>query len=630
MIGIDGMPDSLSREPRRLARLRCRALGVPVVLGLITFLAFLPVFWNDFVAWDDQKNLYENPDYRGLGWKQLRWMFTTNLLGHYIPLTWLSFGLDYRLWGMRPAGYHLTNLLLHIASTALVYFVTRRLLEKGTRLSARALGFGAAVAALFFAIHPLRVESVAWATERRDVLSGALFLLTIFLYLRAAEADATRRRRLLSASIGSFVLALAAKSIVMTLPVVLIVLDVYPLRRLQGGAREWLRPAQRAVLIEKTPYLVLGVVGAAASYYAQAHVLPRAPSPWLSRAAHVAYGLWFHVLKTVVPTGLSPLYEAPARIDPWEPRFLASLIGVVGVSVLVLGLRRRWPAGLALWTYYGVMLGPVSGVIPMGSQLTADRYSYLACLGWAVLVGAGAGALVGAAARGVLRPSLARLAAAAVVAWLIGLGALTWSHVRIWQDTESLWRHAVAVTPDCALCHKFFGDSLLNRGALLSGLAEVERAVALRPDRVEFRFNVGVALTKLGLWPEAVEQYRLVLARHPDEINLRVNLAVALVQIGRAEEAVEQLEAALRLDPDSLAAHVNLGWAFNALGRFDEAISHFRRATELKPDSPMARLGLVRAYLALGREDAAREQYEVLRAVEPRVAASVGALFGTD
>lgn len=215
-------------------------------LAAVTMAAFLPVLWNGFVAWDDARNLTGNPDYRGLGWTQLRWIFTTHTLGHYVPLTWLSFALDHVVWGMNPAGYHLTNLLLHGASTVLFFAVARRLLGQGRAFSPTAVRLGAAAAALFFSLHPLRVESVAWATERRDVLSGAWFLATVLLYLAAARATGARRRWLLSASVGAYLLALASKSIVMTLPAVLVLLDVYPLRRLAADPRRWLGRSGRA------------------------------------------------------------------------------------------------------------------------------------------------------------------------------------------------------------------------------------------------------------------------------------------------------------------------------------------------------------------------------------------------
>jgi len=224
---------------------------VSVLIAVVTFAAFLPTLQNQFVAWDDGKNLLNNYHYRGLGWTQLRWMWTTHR-GHYIPLTWMTFGLDYLLWGMNPVGYHLTNLLLHVANAVVFFFVVRRLLTRALSSPSErgyALAVSAGVAALVFAIHPLRVESVAWATERRDVLSGLLYLLTILVYLRASERG-ERGRGWYWGAVAVFVLALLSKSMVVNLPVVLLILDVYPLRRL-GGALGWWREPARRVYVEQ-------------------------------------------------------------------------------------------------------------------------------------------------------------------------------------------------------------------------------------------------------------------------------------------------------------------------------------------------------------------------------------------
>src|SRR6059058_1354082 len=211
---------------------------VPVLIALVTVAAFLPALQNQFVSWDDAENFLDNPHYRGLGWSQLHWMWTTHL-GHYIPLTWMTLGLDYLLWGMNPVGYHLTSLLLHAANAVVFFFVVRRLLARALPSPSEhgyALAVSSGVAALVFAIHPLRVESVAWATERRDVLSGLFYLLTILMYLRARERE-ERGRGWYWLSVAAFVGALLSKSMVVNLPVVLLILDVYPLRRLGGGRR---------------------------------------------------------------------------------------------------------------------------------------------------------------------------------------------------------------------------------------------------------------------------------------------------------------------------------------------------------------------------------------------------------
>src|SRR5206468_65155 len=264
------------RLPRELvARTPAKGWGswlVPALIAVVTFATFLPALHNQFVNWDDDKNFLENPHYRGLGWTQLSWMWTTHL-GHYIPLTWMTLGLDYLLWGMNPLGYHLTHLLLHAANAVVFFFVVRRILAlalPGPSERGHALAVSAGFAALVFAIHPLRVESVAWATERRDVLSGLFYLSAILVYLRACERG-ERGRGWYWLSVAVFVCALLCKSMVVNLPVVLLILDVYPLRRLGGSIGWWSAPARR-VYGEKIPFVLLAAAASAIAVMAQSSV----------------------------------------------------------------------------------------------------------------------------------------------------------------------------------------------------------------------------------------------------------------------------------------------------------------------------------------------------------------------
>jgi len=289
---------------------------------------------------------------------------------------------------MNPLGYHLTNVLLHAASAVVFYFVALRLLRVAPGAGGRVLRAGALAAALFFAIHPLRVESVAWATERRDVLSGLWFLLTILTYLKAAGSDGARRRGWLAGSVACFVLSAMSKAIVMTLPVVLIVLDVYPLRRLPARWREWTAPTARSVWWEKAPYVAVGIVtGVIAQHAVRSYGDMIAALPLENRVAVALYGLAFYVWKTFIPIMIAPMYQLLANQDPYDGPMLASAAGVIGLTAVLVGLRRRWPAGLAVWISYVVLVAPVSGIIQSGPQLVAARYSYLPGLGLALLIG---------------------------------------------------------------------------------------------------------------------------------------------------------------------------------------------------------------------------------------------------
>src|SRR5713226_6535756 len=319
---------------------------VPVLIALVTFTAFLPTLQNEFVGWDDATNFLDNPHYRGLAWTHIRWMWTTHL-GHYIPLTWMTLGLDYLLWGMNPVGYHLTSLLLHAANAVVFFFVVHRILtlalpspsERG-----HALAVAAGFAALVFAIHPLRVESVAWVTERRDVLSGLFYLVTILMYLRACEQGA-RGRGWYWLSVAVFVCALLSKSMVVNLPVVLLILDVYPLRRL-GGDIGWSSEAARRVYVEKIPFVLLAAAASAIAFMAQSSVHAALSLVQLSvpgRLAVSAYGLSFYLWKTVAPVNLSPLYELRPPVNPGTMPFILSYGLVLAITAIILALRRRVP-----------------------------------------------------------------------------------------------------------------------------------------------------------------------------------------------------------------------------------------------------------------------------------------------
>src|SRR3989449_5057510 len=331
----------------------------PLLVALLTLTAFLPTLQNQFVSWDDDKNFLENPHYRGLGWTHLRWMWTTHL-GHYIPLTWMTLGLDYLLWGMNPVGYHLTNLLLHAANAVVFFFVVRRLLARALPSPSEhgyALAVSSGVAALVFAIHPLRVESVAWVTERRDVLSGLFYLVAILLYLRACERGA-RGRGWYWLSVAVFGCALLSKSMVVNLPIVLLILDVYPLRRL-GGFVGWWRRASRRVYVEKIPFVLLAAAASAIALMAQlSHdtMVSVVQLSGLGRIVVSVYGLSFYLWKTVAPVNLSPLYELPSTVNPWAPPFLLSYGLVLAITAIVFAVRRRVPGLPAAWVAYIVVL----------------------------------------------------------------------------------------------------------------------------------------------------------------------------------------------------------------------------------------------------------------------------------
>jgi Flp pilus assembly protein TadD len=585
----------------------------------MTIAVLFPVLRAGFVDWDDPINFLENPHYRGLGWRQLRWMLTASVMGHWIPVTWLTLGADFMVWGMNPFGYHLTNLLLHAASAVLLYFVSRHLLGLAMPATSPAMRtLGGATAALFFAVHPLRVESVAWITERRDLTSGLFFLLAILAYLKAHERPPEVRKGFRLAALGAAALALASKSIVMGLPLVLLILDVYPLRRLGASVRDWGSAQARPVWREKVPFALLAVGTAAAAFLVQRSTGYLTPADPVSRIGMVAYNVWFHVWKTVAPVSLSPIYELPVRVNPLELPYLLSAAGGLAITAAMWLLRRQWPAGLAVWGFYLVMLAPVAGVVHTGNHLGADRNTYLPCAGFAVLVGALATGVIRAWRRDVLRPPIVALALSAMGIWIGGLAMAARVQASVWQDSETLWRYAIEVDPGCAICHHNLGVILGRRGDRAEAQALLERAIALRPDRSEFHGNYGLLLIQMGRRPEGLARLSHRLSQNPRDVNARVNLGIALIEDGRAREAIAELEQALRIKPDSVVGLTTLGRALLEEGRPEPAREAFERAVEVDPADPVARLGLARAHLARGDRAAAREQIAILERIDPQ------------
>jgi protein O-mannosyl-transferase len=467
-----------------------------------TFTAFLPALHNDFVNWDDVGSLLGNPYYKGLGWANLRWMFTATLMGHYVPLTWLSFGVNFVLGGMDPWGYHLGNLLLHAANAGVFYLVARRLLAAGlgggvgsgtSDLRDPALCVGAAFAALAFGIHPLRVESVAWATERRDVLSGLFYLLAVLSYLRGVGGRGALETRYWALSVGAFLLSLLSKAAGMPLPAALLVLDIYPLRRVEAVG--W-----RRLLLEKVPYLLLAGAAGVAALIAQSRAEALVEYRYYTigpRLATMGYSLLFYPWKFLWWADLSPFYELPAEVKPLSARFVLPAVLLVLVTGVLVALRRRAPALLAAWVYSVLLVLPVSGIALSGSHLVADRYSYLSGLGFALLPGAGLVWVL--RMRQKLKTTVVAgcLLVAALVLAVLGAGA--WRQSTTWRDTETLWRHALAVDPGNARAHYYLAYWLFLMDRPEEARAEYEQVVALTDSprlKASSLWGIGASLNK--------------------------------------------------------------------------------------------------------------------------------------
>jgi tetratricopeptide (TPR) repeat protein len=582
------------------------SLLIPALIVFATFVAFLPTLQNGFVNWDDESFLVNNLNYRGLGWQQILWMFTTFHMGPYQPLSWMTYGMDYVLWGMNPLGYHLTNLLLHAANAVFFYFISRRLialvLPMPTREVSWPLAMSAAFAALIFAIHPLRVESVAWATERRDVMSGLFFLGTIYCYLRANSSlhDHTPSQGWLSAALFMYVLSLLSKATAMTLPVILLILDIYPLHRLSADPRSWWMSDQRGVLREKIPFAVLAIAFAMIALLGQQQEAALRSLDKYSvevRLAQAFFGASFYLWKTLVPVNLSPLYEIPSYFSPLHPSIIAGVFGTIILTISFYLLRNRWPAGLAAWISYVLLLLPVSGIVAAGPQVVADRYSYLPCLGWAVLAGTALYYCWRLWMTGRIGLPTLVLAQSFGAVLLIGLGVLTSYQTRIWNNSERLWRHALALDEKSSFAHNNLGLALVDRGEFAEAIKHFRRAIEIDPMFVEAQTNLGYFLAQQGAADEAIGHLHKALEIDPAFANAHNTLGNILGDRGESDEAIEHFRKALQTNPQFAMAHYNLGRALARRGDVESAITHYRAALKITPGDADVRnnLGLLLA-----------------------------------
>ena len=603
-------------------------LGPPFLIFLLTFIAFLPTLQNGFVNWDDEANLLENLHYRGLGWEQLRWMFTTFHMSVYRPLTWVTLGFDYVVWGMDPVGYHLTSLAFHCANAVLFYLVALRLFALAVPAmdaSQLPLRMAAGFAALFFSLHPLRVEPVAWGSGSDNLVAAFFSLPTVLCYLKAVTIFEYGQLhwRWMGVAWCLYGLSLLAKGTAVPLPLALLVLDVYPLKRLKVEPQAWFEPRARHVWWEKVPFLLMAVpiaIFAVLAKQSTGAVTSAANVNWLARSMQSFYGLAFYLWKTIFPWGFSPLYERPIGFNPWAGPLLLSAIVVLAVSVCLVWLRRSWPAGLTAWIYYVVILLPVVGVVTYGPQIVADRYSYFSCLGWAMLAGSTLLYFWKLTVAGRLSRSTLILTNGLAGILLLGLALLTWKQTQIWHDSERLWKHALALDDNSSFAHNNLGLILAKRGALDEAINQFRRAVEIDPASVEAYTNLANFLAQRGASQEAIYQLRHALQIDPTFANAHNTLGNILADRGALDEAVQHFRKALQTNPKSAMTYYNLGRVLAKRGDLEEAIEAYRKAVEINPLDPDAHNNLGLLLASRGNLDQAIEQFREALRVNPRYA----------
>lgn len=597
----------MPKKPRQTARSvpsRAVVVAISLFLAALTWLVFAQTLRHGFLNYDDNAYVYENPVIQsGLTLHGIAWAFTHVHSGNWHPLTTISHMADCQFYGLNAGGHHFTNVLLHSLAVVLLFLVLWQM---------TGVLWQSAFVAAVFAIHPLRVESVAWISERKDLLSGVFFILTLWFYTRYVRNPPSLARYLACAFV--FALGLMSKPMLVTVPFLLLLLDYWPLQRFGHIA------AQR-LFLEKIPLLALSLGSSVATLLAQRHTMSSIeqwPLSWrMSNAivSCVAY-LW----QMVWPASLAVFYPLPRGGPPLWQTFLA-LVLLGGISAAVFLLRRKQPYLLVGWCWYLGMLVPVIGLVQVGGQARADRYTYLPQIGLYLMISWGLAALlVGWRYR---RQILAALAG-------VVLAALIWQsevQTTYWRQNESLWRHTLAVTSDTEVAHNALGQDLLRQGRRDEAIEHFQTALRVRPGFLDAESNLGVTLLQEGKVEDAIIHFKRVLASNPqlakghfdmgsalleehkpndaigefrkavelkpDYAEAHNNLAIALFQNGRADEAIDHWQRTLTLDPENAEAHHNLAVALLQKGQIREAISHWEKALQLQPDRVGTQLILV-------------------------------------
>ncbi len=596
-------------------------LWIYLLLALVTIATYAQVFDHEFVSYDDPDYITANPHVQnGLTRTGAAWAFTTGTAANWHPLTWLSHMLDWQLFGAEAGRHHLVSVLIHTATVLLLFALFNRMTGSVYR---------SAFVAFSFALHPLHVESVAWASERKDVLSGLFWFLTLWAYLNYIDRPAVGRYLVMALA---FACGLMSKPMIVTLPLVALLLDVWPLKRF----------GRRAIL-EKIPLAAMAIASAIITFLVQQRggaVAAFDQVPLGLRIENAVLAYFMYLLKFVWPSNLAVFYPYP-DLNWWKVALAAAAI-----VAITIGVRRR-PYLLIGWLWFLITLAPVIGIIQVGVQDRADRYTYIPLIGLAIMLAWGAAEF--------LPVRYAAIGGTVVCAtWVV----VALSNIENWQNSEALFRHATEATSGNYVAYNGLGAVLRNQGRLNDAIANFQSALRakphfadahdnlgealsaaghvddamphlleaqrLQPQSPEVRVNLGSALNKGGHAKEAETEYRAALELRPESAEAHAGLGLALMAQGRAPEALPQLLESIRLDPNNADAHYNLGNAYGALDRNDEAIAQFSEAVRLKPSDAGAHYNLGTALVSANRIPEATPEFAAAVELKPDY---VGARF---
>ncbi len=583
---------------------------IAVALAVITLAAFWRITQNGFINFDDQDYVTENPMVlSGLNAKSFAWAFTTDFAGNWHPLTWLSHMLDVGVFGVKPGSHHFTSLLLHIANTLLLFLVLKKM--------TRALWRSAFVAALF-AIHPLHVESVAWIAERKDVLSTFFFFLTIWAYARRPEVRSQKSEVRSTASdfrpltsgfywlaLLFFALGLMSKPMLVTTPFVLLLLDYWPLRRFdlktpsgnqEGRKLSWIP----GLLIEKIPFFILALASSVITVVVQHRggaIADVTALPMGVRAGNALVACVTYVRKTFLPVDLAVFYPFPKVFS--ASLVLFSALVLCGITILAVWRWRRSPYLAVGWFWFLGTLVPVIGLVQVGMQSMADRYTYIPLIGLFIALTWGAWEIFGN------RIQYKFIWATVACGILATCFRLTMNQAGYWRDSETLFAHALRVTRNNPVAEYSYGAALVPQNRVDEAFPHFEEAVRLKPDYAEAHNNIGLTLVLRGKFDEAIGHYHAALQAKPGSGETHYNLGRVLAMAGRPDEAVKEYQTALKFQPHMFEARNSLGIVLGEQGNFDEAAAQFQEILRRKSDYADAHFNFGNLLLRQGRFDEA-------------------------
>jgi protein O-mannosyl-transferase len=534
-----------------------REMLLTLALVLVTLAVFRPAVKFESVDFDDADYVFKNAYVQqGVTWQSVKWAFTTVYRNYWLPLTWVSYMADTDIQGSEPAGYHRTNVLLHALNAALLFLVLNRLTQ---RL------WASAMAAALFAVHPLRIETVAWISDRKDLLSTVFWLLGIGAYGRYVEKPAGLRYALVTACMA---LGMMAKQMMVTFPFVLLLLDYWPLRRTQ-----WKR-----LVSEKLPLFAASIVFSATTYLFREQMgsaMGLTPSSPIMRVLQAGLNYVAYIARTLWPFNLCFAYPPAAAVRVFPA--IAACLGMLAVTALAVRGGRDHPYLPVGWLWFVGALVPVIGLIRVGNADIADRFTYVPAVGLCILAAWGAPDLVG---RWPHRKSALGLMSAVALLFLAGA---TRAQLPYWRNVETLSRRALTVTKDNFVAWNSLGRAMDKKQRLSDAVACYEESLRIAPRFVQARLNLGVALGRMGRFEEAIRELEMGLRDAPRDASLHSNMGSVMFASGMKEEAFRHLREAVRLNPLLSDIHFNLAWGLLQVGKRDEALPEFEEAAHINP-----------------------------------------------